>query len=119
MHFTYTRYTEIGADTEKVASMQALLADNFCKNCGHFCINNEFLAVFILQLPQVCISYPQLIYFSSKISNLLENNFNLGHFYMIRIYMNLRIFFNPENWLADKNQLFPCLRMLKFKNLIR
>ena len=23
--------------------------------------------------------------------------------------MNLRAFFNTENWLADKNQLFPCL----------
>ena len=22
--------------------------------------------------------------------------------------MNLRTFFNPENWLADENELFPC-----------
>ena len=38
-------YVEGGseADTEKVASMQALLAANFCKNCGHFCKNNIFL----------------------------------------------------------------------------
>ena len=28
---------------------------------------------------------------------------------MIRIYVNLWTFFYPENWLADKNQLFPCL----------
>ena len=28
---------------------------------------------------------------------------------MIRKYVNLRTFFNPENWLADKNELFPCL----------
>ena len=53
-------------DTEKVASMQALLADKLCENCGHFCINNEYLVVFTDQLPQVCINYPQLIYFSLK-----------------------------------------------------
>ena len=26
-------------------------------------------------------------------------------------YLNLRTFFNPENWLADKKQLFPCLEL--------
>ena len=29
---------------------------------------------------------------------------------MIRRYVNLRTFFHPENLLADKNQLFPCLQ---------
>ena len=29
---------------------------------------------------------------------------------MIKKYVNLRTFSNPENQLADKNQLFPCLR---------
>ena len=33
------------ADTEKVASMQALLADNFWGNCGYFWIINIFLVV--------------------------------------------------------------------------
>ena len=28
---------------------------------------------------------------------------------MIRRYMDLLTFFHPENLLADKNQLFPCL----------
>ena len=28
---------------------------------------------------------------------------------MLRNYVNLRTFFNPENLLADENQLFPCL----------
>ena len=28
---------------------------------------------------------------------------------MLRNYGNLRKLFNPENWLADKNQLFSCL----------
>ena len=40
-HCIYVVYRQ--PDTEKVASMQALLADNFGKNCGHFCINNVFL----------------------------------------------------------------------------
>ena len=34
---------------------------------------------------------------------------NFTHFYMLRNYVNLRTFFNPKNWLTDKNQLFPCL----------
>ena len=34
---------------------------------------------------------------------------NFGNFYTIRKFVNLRTFFNPENRLADKNQLFPCL----------
>ena len=28
---------------------------------------------------------------------------------MLRKYVNLRTFFNPENWIADKTQLFPRL----------
>ena len=28
---------------------------------------------------------------------------------MLRNYYNLRTFVNPKNWLADENQLFPCL----------
>ena len=36
-------------------------------------------------------------------------NYILGNFYMIKKYVNLRTFSNPENQLADKNQLFPCL----------
>ena len=28
---------------------------------------------------------------------------------MIMKYMNLRTFFHPENWRADKIELFPCL----------
>ena len=38
-----------------------------------------------------------------------ENNNKFWHFYMLRNNVNLRTFFNPENWLADENQLFPCL----------
>ena len=38
--------TEAWSDMDKVASMQALLADNFSENCGHFWINNDFLTVF-------------------------------------------------------------------------
>ena len=33
-------------DMEKVASMQAMLTDNFWKNFGHFWIDKNFLAVF-------------------------------------------------------------------------
>ena len=58
---------------EKVASMQALLADNFLENCGLFWINKEFLAVFTHQWQQLDIIYPQLIYFCSKKSNIVEN----------------------------------------------
>ena len=38
---------------------------------------------------------------------------NLGNFFMIWGYVNLRTFFNPENRFADKNQLFPCLILSK------
>ena len=51
----------VGSDTEKVASMQALLADNFCKNCGLFV---ETMIIWQL-LPINCHK-------SSKISNVLE-----------------------------------------------
>ena len=44
-----------------------------CKNFGQFWINNEFLTVFTHQLPHICITYSQFIYFCSKVSNLLEN----------------------------------------------
>ena len=37
--------------------------------------------------------------------------------YMIRKYVILQTFFNPENWLADKNQLFPCLEAPVFPKL--
>ena len=39
----------------------------------------------------------------------MEKSCNLGKNYMIRKYVNPQTFFNPENQLADKNQLFPCL----------
>jgi len=46
--------------------------------------------------------------FFFKNSQLIEYNCNL---YLIYFYMiqNLRTLSNPENWLADKNQLFPYL----------
>ena len=96
---------------EKVTSIQALLVDNLLENCGHFLINNKDLVVFNYQWWQACIIYPQLIYFCSKISNVLEKS-NLDQFYMIRKYVNMRIFLNPKNWLADKNLLFPCLKKM-------
>ena len=42
-------------DMEKVASMQAMLADSFRENCGHFWINNNFLAAFIHQCLKVYV----------------------------------------------------------------
>ena len=45
---------------EKVASMQAVLADKFRENCGHFWINIYFLAVFSHQCPQMCITINNL-----------------------------------------------------------
>ena len=44
-----------GADMEKVASMKAMLVQNFSENSGHFQLNNNFLAIFTHQCPQVCI----------------------------------------------------------------
>ena len=38
---------QLGADMEKVASMQVLLADNFWENCGYFWTNIDFLAFFL------------------------------------------------------------------------
>ena len=33
---------------------------------------------------------------------------------MLRKYLNLWTFCNPENWLADDNQVFPCLYRAHF-----
>ena len=55
------------------ACMQALLADNLWENCGHFWMNNEVLAALTHQWPQICIIYPQLIYFCLKILNVWKN----------------------------------------------
>ena len=33
---------------------------------------------------------------------------------MLRKDVILRTFFNPENWLADKNELYPCLQKFSF-----
>ena len=42
-----------------------------------------------------------------------EKNCNFRHFFVLRNNVNLRTFFTPENWLADKSQLFPCLQGIK------
>ena len=39
----------------------------------------------------------------------MEKNGKFWHFYMLRNNVNLWTFFNPENRLADENQLFPCM----------
>ena len=81
----------------------SIACGQFLQELWTFLYKPEVLAVFTYQLSQVCITYPQSIYFSSKISNILGKKINVGHFCMIRKYVNLRTFFNPENWLADKN----------------
>ena len=43
---------------------------------------------------------------------------NSSKFFMIKKYVNLQTFFNPENWLADKNKLFPCLKKPSESTLI-
>ena len=61
------------------------------------------------------ITCPTFLLVSTINAFLFENiwyyrkNCNFRHFYMLRIYLNLRTFFNPENWLAGEKQLFPCL----------
>ena len=55
---------------EKVASMQALLADNYQENCGHFWMNNVFLAILTHKCPQNCVIvhiYPFLLHTISKL----------------------------------------------------
>ena len=39
-----------------------------------------------------------------------------GTFICLRKYVNLWTFVNPENWLVDKNWLFPCLIVLYLKS---
>ena len=39
----------------------------------------------------------------------MGGKFHFEHFDMLRNHLTLRTFFNPENLLADENQLFPCL----------
>ena len=91
---------------EKVASMQAMLADNFLENCGHFCLNNNFLAI----LPINAYKSALLSTINAfLLANIWYNgkNCNFRHFYMN--YLNLRTFFNLKNWIVDEKQLFPCL----------
>ena len=55
------------------------------------------------------IDHKFLIYKSTINLFFFKNIQRTGsNFYMIRKYVNLRTFFIPENWFADKNQLFPC-----------
>ena len=42
-------------------------------------------------------------------SDIIEQKCNFSHFNMLRNYVNFWTFFNPKNWIADENQLFPCL----------
>ena len=46
----------------------------------------------------------------------IGKNCILGQYYMIRKYVNLWTFLNPENLLAEKNQLFSCLGTNKMHN---
>ena len=63
-------------------------------------------------------------YYSTIDQFLLKNiqctgkNCNLAKYCMIRKYVNLRTFFNLENWLADKNQFFPCLVLDQIKAIL-
>ena len=73
----------------------------------HFWINKNVLAV----LPISGHKSPILIHnqFIFLDIQFLGKNGNLSNIYMIRKYVNLWVFFNPENRLTDKNQLFSCL----------
>ena len=57
-------------------------------------------------------SIPTSLFYYPQIIHLCLKNCNSGHFYMRKKYLNLRTFLNPENWLADKDQLFACLVLL-------
>jgi len=70
----------------KIRKHAIIAFGQFLRKLWTFCINNKFLAAFTPQLPQVCITFPHLIYFSINISNVLGKKFNFDHFYMI---MNL------------------------------
>ena len=72
-------------DTGKVASMQALLADYFSENCGHFWINNIFCCRFCSSMATSLYYYLQVIHFRLKIFDLFKKKCNLGHFCMLRI----------------------------------
>ena len=85
-------------DTENVASMPALLVYNLRK-LWIFLLNQQISGSF----------YPSINVFFFKNIHCIGKNFKVGHFYMIRKYMNFQIFFNPENWLVDKKETFPCL----------
>ena len=36
---------------------------------------------------------------------------------MLTIFLNLRTFFNPKNWLAGEKQVFPCLQGTRTQHL--
>ena len=83
------------ADKEKVQNMQA-----FLRKQSTFWINNNFVVFFPINAHRHALI--------SSI-NQVWKNCNLWHFYILTNHVNLQIFFNPENLLAKKNQLFPCL----------
>ena len=64
---------QILARHEKSHKHPSIACGQFLRLLWTFWMNNKFLAVFTHQWPLVCIIYPQLSYFCSRISNVLEN----------------------------------------------
>ena len=95
-------------DTEKVASMQALLADNFWENCGHFRVNNKFLVVHTQRVHKLSCQSTIDLFLLENIQ-WIEENHRFEHFYLLSKYLILQTISCPENLLEDKNQLFLCL----------
>ena len=70
-----------------------------------------FWAVFTHQCLKVCITFQDQYIFVLNYPMYWINSI-LGRIIYFKKYMNLWTFFNLESWLADDNQLFPCLQVV-------
>ena len=91
----YNRYT---LSWINLLLLQTKKKSKTCKHC--LGINNNFVVFFPINAHRHALI--------SSI-NQVWKNCNLWHFFILTNHVNLQIFFNPENLLAKKNQLFPCL----------
>ena len=83
----------------------------FLRKLWTFWDKQRILGIFFSSMAISLHNSCTIIVFQLRQIQCIEKNGYLGRFYMLRNYVILRTFFNPENWLADKNQLFT--RLLK------
>ena len=94
---------------EKIASMQALLVDNFWENFGHLLDKQQSLVVHTHQVHKFSCQSTINLFLLENIT-YIEENYSFGNFSLLTKYFYVCGQFPVlKILLADKNQLFPCL----------